>query len=505
MKRSRTGRQGRAGVLVVFVCLIALVLDGVAVDARQRGRDEGDSRRAKRVLVISLDGLDARYLSERDRFGLKIPTLRRLMREGATAAGVVSVYPSVTYPAHATLVTGASPRRHGIYGNEVWEPPPAPQLPAKRWHWWAEDIRVETLWQAARQRGLTSALVSWPVGAGAGDWNVPEIWKAGANPGDSLAATFAEISNHARPRGLVGEITRHDPQVLSRVTKDEGDDMRTRWAEYLIAEKRPDVVLVHLFDLDHFQHDAGPFTPEAFAMLEKSDAYVARLMAAAESAGTLRETAVFIVSDHGFLPIRSHINPYVILARAGLLKTREERDAKGATRMVVADDWRALPYLTSGSCAVILRDPSDRDALRRARAAFAPYETRRGRAPDRSGGVLSIVSAAQLARLGANPRAAFALEGAHGYSFGGSLTGQPVETTTGRGTHGYLPARADYRASFIASGAGIARRGSLGEVDMLRIAPTIARTIGLTLRDAEGQPIQLQKAEGGRQKAVSGK
>ncbi|HEX8475232.1 MAG TPA: ectonucleotide pyrophosphatase/phosphodiesterase [Pyrinomonadaceae bacterium] len=457
----------------------------------QRVRSQRRARGAKRALVISLDGLDARYLLRRDEFGLKIPTLRRLMREGAAAEGVVSVYPSVTYPAHATIVTGASPRRHGIYGNEVFEPPPAPQLPAKRWHWFAEDIRAETLWTAAKRRGLTSALVSWPVAAGAGDWNVPEIWKAGTNPGDSLVVTFAEISNHARPRGLVGEISRHDPEVLSRVTKDEGDDMRTRWAEYLIREKRPDVVLVHLFDLDHFQHDFGPFTPEAFAILEKSDAYVARLLDAARQAGTLDETAVFILSDHGFLPISREIRPYVILERAGLLKLREEKNADGSTRLVVADDWRALPYPTSGSCAVILRDPQDRDALRRARDAFRPYEQRTAETPDGRDGVLRVIDAAQLTRMGANPRAAFMLEGSRGYSFGGSLTGQPIAPINGRGTHGFLPTTRDYRASFVASGAGVTRRGSLGIVNMLDIAPTIARTLGLTLRDADGRPLKL--------------
>lgn len=450
---------------------------------------------ARRALIISLDGLDARYLLKRDEYGLRIPTLRRLIAEGVVADAVVSVYPSVTYPAHMTIVTGATPLRHGIYGNEVFEPPPAPQLASKRWHWFARDIQADTLWQAAARKNLKTGMVSWPGAAGAGDFNVPEIWKAGSSPADSLQVTLAEISAHARPRGLVEEIAARDPEIYARVTKDEGDEMRTRWAEYIIKEKRPALMLVHLFDLDHFQHDFGPFTPRAFEMLEKTDAYVGRLLAAAERAGTLGETAVFIVSDHGFMPISQEILPFVILERAGLLKTGEAPDAKGGTRRVVTD-WRALPYTTGGSCAVILRDPEDRDAFKRAVGAFQRYVRPPGRTDEGADapGILRIIYPQQIERMGVNPRAAFFLEGMEGYSFSDSLAGEPVRPRKPGGTHGYLPTRAGYRASFIASGAGITRRGSLGTINLTDIAPTIARALRLPLRKADGRPLRLTES-----------
>ena len=49
-----------------------------------------------KVVVISVDGLDWRYLRDRDQLGLKIPTFRRLMAEGWTADGVVGVWPTIT-------------------------------------------------------------------------------------------------------------------------------------------------------------------------------------------------------------------------------------------------------------------------------------------------------------------------------------------------------------------------------------------------------------------------
>lgn len=43
------------------------------------------------LIVISVDGLDCRYIRDADRLGLKIPNIRRLTREGASAQGVFEV------------------------------------------------------------------------------------------------------------------------------------------------------------------------------------------------------------------------------------------------------------------------------------------------------------------------------------------------------------------------------------------------------------------------------
>ncbi len=431
---------------------------------------------AKRAVIISLDGLDVRYLQKRDEYGLKIPTLRRLMNDGVMAQ-VVGVYPSVTYPSHTTIATGTTPERHGIYGNDIFEPPD--QTQTGKWYWYARDIRAETLWEAASRSGLKTAMISWPVSVGAGDYNFPEIFKIGGTREES----FAVIKANARPVDLVAELERRDSQLYSKGNKDEGDDMRTRFAEYVIAEKKPEVVLIHLFDLDHFEHDYGPFTPEAFAMLEKMDAYVARIIAATERAGTADDTTIFIVSDHGFMPVSKRIHPGVILARAGLLKLREEKDAKGAARAVVTD-WRAAPYISGGSCAIILRDPKDHDTYNKALAAFRDFTNGEGR------GTLRIIEEKEARKLGTNPNAAFILEASDGYYFNASYTGDALTPGKLKGQHGFLPSR--YYTSFIASGAGVGRRGSLGTIQLIDEGPTIARLLGFKLRNGEGRALPLR-------------
>ncbi len=456
-----------------LLLILALALFSPIVAAQKRS----GANRVKRALIISLDGLDGRYLADPGKYNLRIPTLRRLMRDGVSSQQVVAVYPTVTYPNHTTMVTGAYPARHGIFGNDLFVPPDQKQT--RSGLWFARDIKAQTLWNAAKEKGLKVGLVSWPVAGGAGDFNVPEIWQ----PGGTFEETVARVSENARPRGLVEEVTSRDPELYRNRTKDEQDDMRTRFAEYILREKRPDVMLVHLYDLDHFQHDFGPFTPEALQILEKTDGYVARLLKAMETAGTLNDTAVFITSDHGFLPTQKQLHPGTLLARAGLVRAVEGKDAQGRPQTTITE-WRAAPYITGGACAIYLRDERDEETLGKLRKMFDP-------ATNPGNGIMRVIDQAELRRMNSNTRAAIMLEAKEGYTFGGNYTGEYMTDTRTRGMHGYLPTRPNYRTSFIVSGAGITRRGNFGEIHMTQVGTTIAHLLGVRLRDAQSKPLMI--------------
>src|SRR5262245_61421718 len=102
-------------------------------------------------VLLSIDGLKPDYIRDADKHGFKVPNLRRLLNEGAHASGVRGVLPTVTYPSHATMVTGVAPARHGIYYNTSFDPMNKNQT---GWQWYAEDIRVETLWHAAAKTNM---------------------------------------------------------------------------------------------------------------------------------------------------------------------------------------------------------------------------------------------------------------------------------------------------------------------------------------------------------------
>lgn len=454
----------RAIVLLLLACALSSL----------RAAAQSTNGGASRALIISLDGLDTRYLQRRDALGLKIPHLRGLIGRGILADGVESVYPSVTYPNHTSMATGVRPSKHGIFGNTLFEDPTA--SPTGGANWYPRLIKVETLWDAARKAGLKVGFVWWPVSVGAGDYNVPEIWK----PGGTLLENREIVAANARPADLVREAERAMPDLYDLVTKDEGDDARTRLAEYILREKRPELMFVHLFDLDHAQHDFGPFTTQALAELERTDAYVGRLLEALRSNNTFGQTSVFIVSDHGFLPITKQFNPGALLVQAGLIKLETVKGKPAAVK-----EWKALPYITGGSCALMLRDANDRATLKKLRQIFAPHVSPRA-------GLRRIIERRELEKLGSNTNAALMLEAADGFVFGARYTGGAIGETKSRGTHGYLPQHADYRASFIAAGAGVARRGRVDQLSMIDIGPTVARALGLTLPQADGRAVDLK-------------
>jgi predicted AlkP superfamily pyrophosphatase or phosphodiesterase len=225
------------------------------------------------LLMISIDGLRPDYVTAADAHGAKVPNLRRFLKEGAFAQGVVGVIPTVTYPSHTTLITGVSPAAHGIFANTTFDPLRENQ---QSWYWYSEDIRVATLWDAASRAGLSTASVQWPVSVGARvTWNIPEFWRSG-QPDD------AKLLRALSTPGLLAELE-PDLGPYPRALTAESDEQRARYAARIIEKKRPNLMTLHLIALDHAQHVNGPFSAEAMAVLERLDTLVGMLRATAET------------------------------------------------------------------------------------------------------------------------------------------------------------------------------------------------------------------------------
>ena len=438
-------------------------------EAGNRGRKKGrpspskSAARARlRLAVVSVDGMRPEFYRRPDELGAKVPALRWLVQKGASADAVVSVYPSTTYPAHATLVTGVTPRVHGVYSHLASRDPTAGPRP---WHWFARAIRVPTLWDAARAAGLRTAALGWPVSAGAAiDYNVPEIWDpAAADPfGD-----FSTAAANSTP-GLFDDLREVLRPSSAEVTHDH---IRVSAALHVWERHRPELLLVHLVDYDSVAHRFGPMSLQALAALEQSDAEVRRLTDAVLSGG---DTVLVVLSDHGFVPVEKDVAPLVALADAGLFGPRDN------------GHWslkRLGAIHGGGSFAVYWLEPprtSERAALWK-----AVERLKKTRA------VASILGPTDLWRLGSDPDAALILDAAPGFFFSDRWEGPVVrKTAQDHGTHGHLPSQPGLKASFVAVGPGIAAGKKLGQFSMTRVAPTLAKLLGVSSRTLAS----LQKA-----------
>ncbi len=444
--------------LLVTIALAASSCGGVAARAPAVA-----SAKARRVVLISIDGLRPEYLREADARGEKIPNLRKLVAEGALAEGMDGTWPTVTYPAHTTLVTGVRPNVHGIVNNHPFDPK---LVNDDGWYWYAPSIRVPTLWQAAHGAGLSVASVYWPVTVGAAeiDWNFPQYWRTKTDFDDALMRAIATP-------GLADEVARAYGALPA---EHRGDHERGSAAELLIRQKRPALALVYFTDLDTVQHGTGPFSRTSYATLESIDAEVGRLLRAAADAGTLAETTFVVVSDHGFAAIHDVVRPLSFLRDRGLV----EVDDRGRIRA-----WEASIWPAGGSCGVYLARPEDAGLRARARAVIDALVV------ETQGAIAKVHEGRDVIAKGGFEGASWVLEAADGYAFSGAPDGPVRGPSRELGAHGYPPTRAAMRASFVAWGAHV-QPGRLGVVQMIDVAPTIARWLGIALPTAEGRAIE---------------
>ncbi|MBS0254748.1 MAG: alkaline phosphatase family protein [Proteobacteria bacterium] len=421
------------------------------------------------LLLVSIDGLRPVEVLEAQARGARLPVLTGLLAEGAHAR-VVGVLPTITYPSHTTLITGAAPARHGILSNTTFDPL---QANSGGWYWYAEDIKVDTLWQAARRAGLTTGNVQWPVTVGVAgvDWNLPQIWRSGT-------ADDAKLGRVLATPGLTRDLeTRASVAVPTGIDETpEADEARGRLAEALIASHGPRFLTTYFTAFDDAQHQHGPDSPEARAVLERIDAALGRVLAAERARWP--QAVVALVSDHGFGKVDRQLCLTRALADAGLVQT----DARGKIT-----GWDAAAWNMGGSIAVLVaRD----DPALKARVGAVLDRLR----ADPANGIARVLDGAAAQAMGGQPQAAFVIGLAPGV-MAADWAGKDTPLLAPAhypGTHGYLPDDPRMRSTLLIAGPGIARGRDLGEIDMRRIAPTLAGLIGARLADAELPPLDLR-------------
>ncbi len=256
---------------------------------------------AQPLVVISVDGLDNRYLADADRLGLKIPTLRRLMREGQVSRGIIGVVPTVTWPSHTTLITGVDPVVHGILENT------RPKSDGGEYYWDFSLIHARSLLQAMRDAGKTTATITWPVTVNAPvTWNLPEYFHH--REGGSM--DLRSIESKAIPSDLVEKIAAVYPSFPQQWMDDR---TRTLAILYLLKHEHPDLLLAHLVDLDAEEHENAPFSRESKAVLERIDGLIGDIVNALPP-----QSAIAIVSDHGFEQVNTAVNLRAMAAARGV-------------------------------------------------------------------------------------------------------------------------------------------------------------------------------------------
>lgn len=419
------------------------------------------------MLIISIDGLPA-YLLDDPR--VPMPTIRRLAREGAVAAGMRVINPSMTWPNHATIATGVRADRHGVLfnGRLLRAGPRRPVTVEHRDR--DELVRVPTLYDLAHRAGLTTAHVDW----------IPH------QVGGTMTWAFSEHPSMKNPLEqemvAAGLLTAADVEEFDRQSITWRDEIWVRAATYIVRRHRPNLAYFHLLNLDAAHHRYGPRSVAGLSGVALADARLAQILEAAEGAGLRDRLTVFLVSDHGFKEVRRNIRGNAILRDAGLVEVAGSQ-VVGCDAWLVPAGGTAMVYLTNP-------DPARRlELLARARLALQAHEgVERVLEPPSFGQwrLPRIEDNDQMGELVAVAKA--------GYAFGtAAADGAPLEVVPdgfALGQHGYPADDPEMNAIFIAWGHGVRSGARLDLVDNVDVAPTVAALIGVEMKNVEGRVLR---------------
>ncbi len=398
-----------------------------------------------RLLLISLDGLWEKDISSLE----KLPYLGALIRRGTVCTKVQTVYPALTYPVHATLLTGCRPQAHGIAHNQPFTP--SVKAENKPWYWHASDIKKPTIHQVVQEHGGKTASILWPV-TGKNKhirWNFPEVL---ALPGENQ--TLKMLRYGTAPWIIQTEL-KYGRQRKS-IRQPDLDDYAALLAESLLLRNRPpDLLTLHLVDCDEMRHHFGADSAEASEAIRRLDKRVGLLLTALDRKRLGQETVVAIVSDHGLADVGHPVCLGQTLFTAGFAGVCQAQSTGMGAYIHFAKDG-------GKHCISVQRFlEENKEKL----------------------GIASVYGPAELSKMGAGREILLAVEAAPGVVFVDDLTSNKRE----KATHGFGPEHPAAKCLFLIAGPGIQKGARLSEAKMEDIAPTLMHAIGYKMDAAQGQ------------------
>lgn len=309
------------------------------------------------------------------------------------------------------------------------------------------------------------------MGRGPIDTLVPEIWSE--TPDAPFLAPFcaagsADFIREIWPR--VGGIPQGFRQPMF-------DTFVTAIAEEIIRRRAPQLLYVHICQLDNAKHYFGLGSAQTHAALSNTDHLLGRLLKALEETGVLAQTDIVLCADHGQRPVTRVSFPNRFLRTQGLLTP-----AEGGV-----SDWRAQVH--SACLSAFLYE----NGAENAGAALRLLEEESVR---RALGIASVTPRAQaVERYHLDGGFAAALLGEEGVFFSDDMDDGPLLAPAAQtgvrylANHGHDPAVGE-KPFFLLHGPHARRGARLCGARLIDEAPTVAAVLGLEMPWADGRALR---------------
>src|SRR5271163_1333724 len=281
------------------------------------------SERPKRVYMILLDGLSHSELRHQlDHNPGAIPNLAGLIERGAMLShGSIVNFPSITWPSHSTILTGAWCGHHDVVNPTFHLREHRETVPIQGNVFDGErylNPDVETLYEAFKRaggEGTITASIHEPQGRGA----------------DHAAFERRIVGDKARLKTLTAEMIgdvspRWASDNMPAMTREEVVDIRgmaqvINLFEHCGDNENAPAFVAHEFVLtDGAGHDYGPHHEGMREALYRTDKRIGAVLELLRARGLLESTLFVITSDHGMAAQRVELkaNPIREPQRAGI-------------------------------------------------------------------------------------------------------------------------------------------------------------------------------------------
>jgi predicted AlkP superfamily pyrophosphatase or phosphodiesterase len=429
-------------------------------------------RLTNHLIVISFD-----CLSALDFPLLKtLPHFKTILEKGSYVEKVESIYPSVTYPCHTTIVTGNYPNRHGIINNTLLQP----GRTSPDWNWFRRLIKGTTLYDEAKKANLTTAALLWPVTGKADiDYNLPEVF-----PNRPWQNQILVSLRNVSPR-YQWDLNQRFGRIRNGLNKPELDDFVLESTVHTIKTKKPNLLLVHFTDLDTQRHDYGFSSKEAIAAIHRHNDRLGRILSSLKDSGIYENSTIIALGDHSALDENKAINLNILLHQQKLIST----NAKGKI-----NNWKAYCKSCDGSAYIYLKDRNDFETSKKVKRLLESLLV------DPDAGIEKILTAKEAASKGADGSCTFMVEAKKGYYFLEDFQGEYLKKITREDVladkkynlacHGYSPEKPEYSTIFMAAGKGIRPKTIVHKARLIDEGPTMARLLGLNLGNTDGKIIK---------------
>ena len=410
----------------------------------------------QKLIVISIDALTEQDINNAG----NLPNLSRLIKDGFYVKNINGIYPSLTHPCHATIITGKNPGYHGVISNEDFSKPGRP------WFNSLSDIKCPSVIDYFKEAGLSVSCCRWPVtadGFNKIDYLIPEITNIDTIKQDCLAR-YLEISSPS-----LHNIIKKNIGLLNLKSQPEEDIFSTACVCDIIKTYKPDVLFTHPACVDTYKHHTGIESSQTLEMVRLADAMVGDIIKAVEEANLIDQTVFVVLSDHGHMSVDREIALNEIFRRDNMYGKLISDECCHSAQIYIndIDEKEALSYLQS-------------------------------KALDSNSGIEQIFTKDQVKnKYGNFGSFSFMVESDNHTQFSNSInceieTKLTVDDHHGHSTHGHMPEKSP-KPIFIAAGPNIKHK-TIQEDSMLKEAPTFLHLMDLNAPGLE-EPFDLLPLE----------